>query len=173
MNIDTWAVVLATALGPIIAVGITLWRSTAEAKYSQRLGVFRTLMATRKVGISPDHVNALNLVEVDFYGCKQVEAAWKNYKNHLNTDSTDVAVWAENKERLLATLLHSMASTLGFNIPAMDIFKGGYAPKGWQFREDQQHAISEYIVDLSLGRKVVPVWIYKDSKEVGDGETKN
>ena len=73
---DTWAIVAATGLGPIIAILITLWRGAVTSKYNRRLYVFRTLMATRKVGISPDHVNSLNLVEVDFYGCRKVEAAW-------------------------------------------------------------------------------------------------
>ncbi|HEX2529806.1 MAG TPA: DUF6680 family protein, partial [Geminicoccus sp.] len=148
----------------------TFWRSATEAKYSRRLAVFRILMATRKVGISQDHVNALNLVEVDFYGCKQVETAWKEYKNHLNTRSTELAAWSEAKEQLLAKLLHSMASTLGFNIAAIDIFKGGYAPEGWQFRENQQHTISEYMIDLSAGRKAVPIFIHPSSNETGNGQ---
>lgn len=41
------------------------------------------LMATRRVGISPEHVSALNLVEVDFYQCAKVQEHWKTYKDHL------------------------------------------------------------------------------------------
>jgi hypothetical protein len=60
MNVDTWAVVLATFLGPIAALLITFVRDSRTQKYNRRLHVFRTLMATRKIAISPDHVNALN-----------------------------------------------------------------------------------------------------------------
>jgi hypothetical protein len=84
MTSETGAIVAATFLGPIFAVLITIWRESASRKYSRRLHVFRTLMSTRKIGISPDHVNALNLVEVDFYKCKKVEAAWKSYQEHLS-----------------------------------------------------------------------------------------
>ena len=86
---ETWAIVAATGLGPIFAVGITLWREAVTEKYRRRFSVFRTLMATRKVPISPEHVNAVNLVEVDFYKCRAVEAAWLAYKDHLNTGPDD------------------------------------------------------------------------------------
>jgi hypothetical protein len=98
---ETWAIVAATALGPIVAVIITLWREAARDKYNRRLFVFRTLMSTRRAPISNEHVNALNLIEVDFYDCKAVEAAWKPYKDHLNTGPDDEA-WREKKENLLA-----------------------------------------------------------------------
>jgi hypothetical protein len=85
---DTWAVVAATGLGPVLAVALTLgftyWREkeasrekAREAIYSRRLHVFRVLMSTRRMGISPDHVNAINLVEVDLYVCAAVETEWK------------------------------------------------------------------------------------------------
>ena len=99
---DTWAIVAATGLGPILAVLITLWRTEISSKYNRRLYVFRTLMATRKVGISPDHVNAINLIEVDYYGCRKVEAAWSEYKDHLNDNSKpEDEPWREKKERLV------------------------------------------------------------------------
>jgi len=63
---ETWAIVAATFLGPIFAVSVSIWREAITAKYTRRLHVFRTLMSTRRVGISLDHVNAINLVEVDF-----------------------------------------------------------------------------------------------------------
>jgi hypothetical protein len=147
---ETWAIVAATGLGPIVAVAITLWRTEVTSKYNRRVHVFRTLMATRRVGISPDHVNALNLVEVDYYGCDKVEAAWSEYKDHLNNSGKpEDDAWRETKEKLLAKLLFEIAAVLGFNIPAIDIFKGGYAPLGWAHREYRQLAAMEYLYDLS------------------------
>jgi hypothetical protein len=73
MSGEAWAIVAATGLGPIFAVALTLWRGGAYVKYQRRLHVFRTLMATRRIPISPDHVNALNLIEVDFYKCKKLK----------------------------------------------------------------------------------------------------
>jgi len=116
-------------------------------------------MATRRVPISNDHVNALNLVEVNFYKCQKVEAAWREYKNHLNSRGPEDDVWRESKEKLLAQMLSEMASILGFNIQAMDIFKGGYVPKGWEHNFSRQSAAMEFIYELSQGTKTLPLWI--------------
>jgi hypothetical protein len=107
-----------------------------------------------------DPVNAINLVEVDFYNCRKVEAAWNSYKSHLNDSSKpEDEAWHETKERLLAKLLFEIAAVLGFKIPALDIFKGGYAPKGWAHRDLRAVGALEYVYELSQGTKSVPVWL--------------
>ncbi|MFM0695631.1 hypothetical protein PQQ64_25565 [Paraburkholderia graminis] len=160
MNPDTWAIVAATFLGPIFAVAITLWRDSASKKYTRRLHVFRTLMATRKIGISPDHVNALNLVEVDFYKCTKVEIAWKSYLEHLNLSGRpEDDAWRETKEKRLAELLFHMGVVLKIEIPPLDIFKGGYAPMGWAYKDARSNEVLEFVHELSEGTKVVPIWL--------------
>ncbi len=157
---ETWAIVAATGLGPVLAVAVSLFREAIATKYNRRLYVFRTLMATRKIGISAAHVNALNLVELEFYKCPKVEAAWNSYKNHLNDSSKpEDEAWHETKERLLAKLLSEIGTVLRFKIPAMDIFKGGYAPKSWAYREMRYTGALEYGYELSQGKKPLPIWV--------------
>ena len=168
---DTWAVVAATGLGPVLAVALTLgftyWRETAAVKekareslYNRRLYVFRVLMSTRRVGISPDHVNALNLIEVDFYGCAGVESEWKIYKNHLNDNSKpEDEAWRRAKEKLLSKLLFEIARVLKFDIPAIEIFEGGYAPGGWAHRDMRYTGALEYLHELREGSNNLPLWI--------------
>lgn len=161
---DTWAVVLATFFGPVAALIITLIRDERTQKYNRRLYVFRVLMSTRKIAISNEHVNALNLIEVDFYKCKKVEAAWKSYLDHLNTrvpieDEAASMAWGETKERRLAELLFQMAKVLKFDISALDMFRGGYAPMGWAHKEQRQGELLDFFHDLSLGQKNLPLWI--------------
>lgn len=159
MSGETWAIVAATGLGPILAVLITFWRDGRNSLHMSRLYVFRTLMATRRVGISPEHVNALNLVEVDFYKCANVQKQWQLYKEHLFSTGLADEAWHEKQERLLANMLFEMATALRFKIPAMEIFKGGYAPKGWEHRNNRQSEAMEFIYELSKGTKIVPIWI--------------
>ncbi|MBC8640170.1 hypothetical protein IAG25_25395 [Caballeronia sp. EK] len=160
MTVDTWAVVLATFFGPIAALLITFARDNRAQKYNRRLWVFRTLMATRKIGISNDHVNALNVIEVDFYGCDKVVAAWKSYLAHLNdTRTPEDDAWRETKERRLAELLFEMAAVLKFDIPALELFKGGYSPLGWAYRDARQTGVTEFFNDLSEGKKSFPIWL--------------
>ncbi|WP_156437499.1 MULTISPECIES: DUF6680 family protein [Burkholderia] len=160
MNIDTWAVVLATFFGPTTALLITFVRDSRAQKYNRRLHVFRTLMATRRIAISPDHVNALNLIEVDYYKCKKVETAWKSYLDHLNdAGRPEDAAWRETKERRLAELLFQMGVVLGFKITALDMFRGGYAPKGWAHKEFRSNEVLEYFHEMAEGTKVFPIWL--------------
>jgi hypothetical protein len=106
-----------------------------------------------------DHVNSLNLIEVDFYKCEGVETSWKAYLSHLNSANTTTAPWPETKERLLAELLFQMGRVLKFDIPALDMFKGGYAPGGGEFKENRENEVLEYIHHLSEGNKAVPIWL--------------
>ena len=174
ISADTWAIVAATGLGPAAAVAITLWREEVRAKYSRRLHVFRTLMATRRMAISADHVNAINLVEVDFYHCRMVEAAWKIYKDHLN-DSTrpEDDAWLDKKEQLLAKLLYEIAAVLKFNIPAIEIFRGGYSPRGWAHRDIRFMGALEYVYQLAQGNAVLPMAVtrFPISQEAMDRQT--
>jgi hypothetical protein len=163
MNIDTWAVVLATAAGPIGAVLITFWRERRASLRSRRLQIFRTLMATRQIPIFSEHVNSLNLIEVDFYGCKNVQKEWIAYKSHLFSLAPGVVeddAWRDKKERLLANLLCQMARTLRYNIPAMDIFRGGYAPRGWLHLQNRLNEALEYVHDLASVNKALPMWLH-------------
>ena len=69
--------------------------------------IFRTLMATRATRLSAEHVQALNGIELTFYGGgkkeKKVLEAWKAYHDHLNTKYEGTAanewtirwIWAE------------------------------------------------------------------------------
>ena len=171
LTADTWAIVAATALGHLLAVALTLgltYRREAEARkerareiiYNRRLHVFRTLMSTRRVGISSDHVNAINLIEVDFYDCAAVEAEWKIYKNHLDDNSKPEAeVWRRIKEKLLSKLLFEIAKVVGFDIPAIEIFEGGYAPSGWAHRDMRYTGALDYLHELREGSNQLPLWI--------------
>jgi hypothetical protein len=62
------AIVVATLLGPILAVQAQKWLERDRVVRDRRLQVFRTLMTTRAMNLSPAHVEALNAVPVEFYG---------------------------------------------------------------------------------------------------------
>lgn len=166
---DTWAVVLATATGPIIAVAITLAytyiNEARSAKYGRRLMLFTTLMATRKIPLSPEHVSALNMIEVVFYGKPSVLEKWRTYIAHLTdnlpnpNDNNRMAEWSNRKDRLLAALLFEISKIVGFRIPEIEIFQGGYSPQGWSDREDLQLGALAFFNDLSTGKKIVPLWV--------------
>ena len=90
-----WAIVTATLLGPILAVQaqktIERWRDIRR----QKLWVFSTLMSTRAARLVPDHIRALNMIDLVFYGTRRfgmdrrsnseqaVLNKWKEYLDEL------------------------------------------------------------------------------------------
>lgn len=115
-------------------------------------------MSTRQSAISLDHVNAINLIEVDFHSCAAVEAELKNYKNHLNDNSFPGSeAWEIKRQKLRSKLLFEISKVLKYNVSAIDIFDGGYAPDGWRYRDMQYTNAVAYINELREGTKAVPI----------------
>jgi hypothetical protein len=82
--------------------------------------------------------------------------AWQAYKTHLN-DRSQPVTWDDTRDNLLARLLFEMGKVLGFNIPAIEIYKGGYAPDGWRVRDDRSTGALEYLYQLSQGKNSIPM----------------
>lgn len=177
-----WLTVLAIAVGPIAAVFVTRWVDRQRAAEGRRLEIFKTLMRTRRSTTSPEHVGALNLVEIEFAGEADVLTRWRELFAHFGgqqarrMDETpqkndppdavqrkDEAFWrrvSEERQTLLAKLLHAIARSLHFKIEQLEIFQGGYLPQGWVDQEQQGNIARQYILDIALGHRSLPVTVY-------------
>src|SRR5687767_2733026 len=100
-----WINIVAILVAPLVAVQVSLWLERRKERRSRQLETFRTLMATRASGLAPDHVKALNMIDVEFYGSdassRAVLQAWKAYLDHLNVASTASEAWGTKREDLL------------------------------------------------------------------------
>jgi hypothetical protein len=157
------AIAAATLIGPIAAVLITRWNDKRAQDRQRRMHVYRTLMATRRVNVSQDHVGAINLVEVEFHGVKPVIEAWTAYITHLSTPTpggtaqAQILAWNDRRAELLSMLLVRIAANLRIAKGEIEILHGGYAPQHWATQEARIAQIQEYAVRLSEGRAVLPV----------------
>jgi hypothetical protein len=156
MTIVEGLTIFALIAGPIVAVLITRWFDQSRVIKDRQLDVFRALMRTRKAALSPDHVNALNLVEIDFYGSKPVPATYKELIRHFNNYANSPQ-WAERHRTLLTKLLSEMAAHLGYQIPQLEVFEGGYYPTGFAQMEEQQVAMRLGLIELLSGKRTLPV----------------
>lgn len=77
--------VIALIGGPIMAVLMTRYLDDVRTYKSRRMDVFRTLMRTRRTPLYPDHIGALNLVEIEYADEPAVLTAWKKLFTHFGT----------------------------------------------------------------------------------------
>src|SRR6266516_6332293 len=112
LSSETIAIAAATLMGPIAAVIITRWQDHRAQRRERLLHIFRTLMATRKMAISQEHVGAINSIEVEFHGVQPVIDAWSTYITHLNSGvptagatADQQKAWEDRRNELLAILL--------------------------------------------------------------------
>jgi hypothetical protein len=155
------ATIIAVVAGPILAVWVTRLIDARRLKQTRRMDVFRTLMRTRRMRLNPEHVGALNLVEIEFYGEKAVLEGWKAYWAHLHlaipTNQTEQLQFFRDQDGLLTKLLHAIAKSLHFNIEQLDIFEGGYVPQGWLNDEQTARELRTLMLDILNGRRGIPV----------------
>lgn len=169
MTID-WAVVLATIVGPIAAVQISAWREDRKALIGRRHQLFAVLMGLRGASLMPEHVRALNLVQVEFHNDPDVMTAWSRFLGHLETERTQLnaTAWDLGHRDLLGALLKKMADSLRIKAEAVDITRGGYYPMDWTTRWQQERAILEAKAKVAgfLLSKEFEEWV----KRMGDAD---
>lgn len=154
--------VVAMIVGPISAVYITRHLDHQREERGRKVDVFRALMKTRRLRLSSEHVAALNLIEIEFYGHPDVTNARKvyfeNLARKLPEDQKEREKHFEQQEQLLAKLLHAMGKSLKFdNIEQIDIMTGGYSPQGWADIEAQQHVLRLLLIDMLNGNRSIPI----------------
>lgn len=142
MENKDWIIVFATLLGPILAVQAQKAVETFRQRSDRKTWVFSQLMATRAARISPDHVRALNMIDLVFYGRRilgvmhrsrkeqAVLDAWKEYLDHLNTkaDGDALPLWTARGDELFTNLLFAMSQDVDYKFDRVQLKRGAYSP---------------------------------------------
>ena len=173
MTISDWMMVLAVLLAPLVAVQVQKYIEVISERRLRKLSVFNTLMATRAARISPAHVQALNMIDLEFYGRKifgiryqkrsekAVVEAWKAYLDHLNTQyaADELNNWMRTGDDFLTELLYTMAQSLGYHFDKVHLKRGIYSPKGHGDQEMDQLIIRQSLVKILSGNQSLPMKI--------------
>jgi hypothetical protein len=163
-----WITVAAVLCGPIFAVQAQKWLESLREKKNRRLYTFKRLMATRGAPVSPGHVEALNMIDLEFSGHgkkdKQVRRRWKEYLDHLGSLPQDpeqqqqqVPVWSQRNQDLLADLLYDMSIAVGYDFDKVQIKRGIYSPRGHANMELEFEAIRRLLIDVLAGHRTLPM----------------
>jgi hypothetical protein len=152
IKITDLATLVAVLAGPLIAIQVTeLLRSRQEAR-NRKMALFRTLMSTRASTLAPSHVEALNLLDIEFDSKnpaeKRIVDAWKLYHSHLGDQSYPVDAWNRRLAELLVDMLHEMAIYLGYPFDKAHIKDSSYYPRGYGEIEQEQHQLRKAALSL-------------------------
>jgi hypothetical protein len=103
--------VMAILLSPVIAVLVTLWHQRRTVKRDAMHRLFITLMAHRKT-ILPDAewVSALNVIDVEFAGHKEVLNCWHSYYDAVSESPMN----NQKVNHCYIELMTAMAQALGY-----------------------------------------------------------
>lgn len=175
VRLGEWLTIVAVLIGPILAIQAQKWLERRQAKRAMKEGIFRTLMATRATPLAPDHVQALNMIDVAFYGYRfmkrqrQSDAeqgvirARRSYFDTLNTDLGAAPTDAQQQQWIAARgdhfydLLESIAKALNFDFDRTELRRAVYAPRGHDTVESEQKAIRVGLAAWLQGDRTVSV----------------
>jgi Family of unknown function (DUF6680) len=173
IDLAAWLTMVAIVSGPIAAIRIDRFLQKQKESRERKIKLFRELMATRGTRLLPRHVEALNLITVEYSRNDSSEFpvfnAWKNYHAHLNDkivkgkgESTEAyearsTAWINKQINLLTELLKAMAKHLGYAFDDVEIRDGGYWPQGWTNVEGEQNRVRQLLLEILEGKRAFPV----------------
>ncbi|UPJ69858.1 DUF6680 family protein [Bradyrhizobium sp. 187] len=168
-----WWVVIATVLGPVVAVQTQKWIERASERGRRRQWIFTALMANRATRLSDEYVRALNLIDLEFspkrFGGsadRKVIHAWRALFGELgngppddNQDMNVARAWNERVTERLVDLLSEMSTALGYTFSEEELRRGIYYPKGRVDLEQSQIAIMHGLSKIIQGTTSLPMKI--------------
>jgi hypothetical protein len=171
MESRDWITISAVIIGPILAVQAQKILEAIRFKKQRRLNLFHTLMSTRATRVSNEHVAALNMIDIEFYGRqffgiklqtpaeKSVTNSWKNYNDQLNSKYApeQFPVWHDRGDQLFTTLLYEMSNALGYNFDEVQLKRDCYRPIAHGDLELDQHLLRKALLEVLAGTRALPV----------------
>lgn len=162
LSTEATLTIIAIFAGPIVALLTQRALDHLRERRNRRLTIFRVLMGTRAAVLSPGHVDALNQIDVEFYGWppadKRVITAWKALRNHLGDsgfNKDDFKGWTNKIVELRIDLLFQMAKALRYKFEKDDILRNVYSPIAHGDIENDQRLIRQGIVELLTGKRAL------------------
>ena len=158
---------LAVILGPIAAVQIQKWRELARNKKERKLQLFKTLMSTRATRVSIEHVQSLNMVDIEFNekGYERVITAWRNYHDHLSNGDSKSTSWMDRNDDLFIELLFEMGTSLKYKFDKVMLRRTAYSPIAHGDMELEQQVIRRGLANVLSGNASFPIFFTNSTGE--------
>lgn len=149
---------LAVLIGPIASIQIQKWLESRRETRQRKLYVFRTLMSTRATRVSIDHVEALNMIDIEFSRDEKVIKAWRSYHDHLTNEDAKRQGWIEKNDDLFIDLLHEMGVSLDYKFDKVMLRRTAYSPVAHGDIEFDQQKIRKGLAKILSWEASLPVF---------------
>lgn len=148
MKTAEWLTVMALILGPILALLAQRALDSLRETRKRRVGLFFTLLTTRMSPLAPNHVQALNSIDVIFTreADRPIREVWAKVRGQMNLDPDKTPRWGETLNDLKCELLQEMGRSLGFEYSVSYLKQAGYVPKHYTDLEQDQLLIRQHLV---------------------------
>lgn len=178
MTISDYLLILAVLIAPFLAVFAQKQIETWKSQRDMKLWIYKTLMASRGASLSLQHVQALNMIDLEYSDKnkkeKEVRRIWKEYLDHLASltkdpelQKTALPAWIDKNNDYLAELLQTMGHCFGYNFDKVHIKRGIYIPQGHAEEEREQRELRVHTLKILKGEKPLSTLtaLYPVSKE--------
>lgn len=162
MTVSDTLIILATLFSPLIAVQTQKWIERATVRRNAQRQIFYSLMATRATRIAPQHVEALNRIDLEFNTSagqreREVVNRWRIYADHLNrvVDGANEAAatqWNVKAEELFLDLLEALSYALRYGFDRVQLRRGIYYPRAHSEAELRKEIVEREVIRLLTGQ---------------------
>jgi uncharacterized protein DUF6680 len=123
-----YVTIAAIVLGPVLALLMQRVLDWIRRHEEARKRLYFTLMGTRALFTSNEHVQALNSIDVMFSKDQEIRDLWRKCLDHLATDENTPG-WNDRLIDLRADLYQAIGNKVGFRYTTDYIKRGIYFPK--------------------------------------------
>ena len=160
-NILWWTAAI-NAAAVLTAPAIALWAQRKmdrdRAAQERKQAIFKALWVNRKRPFYLARIDALNMVDIEFYKNKQVRDAWRNLFAHYSNPHPGLndELLGQQREELFTALLAEMGKVVGYEFGTAEIRDNSYVPALHGRIEEMEIETRNRVLDL-LKSDALPV----------------
>lgn len=166
-SLKGWIEIFAIFFGPFSALWVQRLLDNSREVKRQKEHLYFTLMRLRAANLTPDFVNALNMIDVVFKGSgrseKRIRDKWKILMDHFNTRDSESKEWGEKRQDLTVDLLAAIGEHLGFRFEPSHIKRQVYFPKAMSEQWEESNQLRKQLLQVldGKGTRKIPVAIFE------------
>lgn len=152
------AAVVGVITAPIVAFRIQNYKEQKKRKFE----IFKTLLATRANLTSLEHLQALNMIDIEYYEEENISQLLDIYRDHLNSYPQNQSknaqnYWEEKRIDYLIDLLHDMSLFFGYDLDKVILKKGTTSWMSHGTLNIEQTLIRKGVAALLTGQKPMKI----------------